>query len=181
MYISTTRYHPSIISNGSFGSRACSGWIATVADRCTNPPVLNRTNASPASVLNSKLVCQKLVVARILCPSGNSSVPPPIQVSFLNVAMSKSDPQDRTVTLGCQNPTRFNVQQPSGLSAVANVPNELLKRRVALSSSPARNSYSIFQARGCTHSSSRPTTSAILFTAFQRAGPGHRFTLLDPF
>ncbi len=165
IYIITARYHPNITSQGISGIPAAFGSIWTAAEKCTKPPVLNLTNASPASVLNSKFVYQKLVVARTLRPSGSSRAPPPLQVLFLNMAMFVSDSQPRIVARVRQNPTRLNVQQPSSLSAVANEPNELLKRRVAMSSSPVRSSYCIFQALGCTHLSSRSIISVIFFNA----------------
>jgi hypothetical protein len=140
MCIMTVKYHPSITTQGSSGRLTAFGSTSTLAERCNNPLVLNLINVQPNSSWNSKLVCQKFVVARSFRPAQSSRVPPLLHVLFLKVAMSTSESQPRTVALVCQNPMRLKVQQPSSLSPVANDPKELRKRKVAASSSAARNS-----------------------------------------
>ena len=89
------------------------------------------------------------------------SVPPWLQVSFLKAARSVSKPPARMVILLCQKPARLKVQQPSPLSAVARVPNELRSLSVATATTPALKTYSALRILGCVHFRSRSIDSVI--------------------
>src|SRR5262245_2089886 len=177
--ILTARYQPSATIHGSSASRAAAESIPTLHERWNIPPTFrNRTSGFSLSVWNSKLVIQKLVLARNVRPSASRSVPPAVQVLFVNSAISASLPAARTVTRALQNPTRLNVQLPSAAAAVAREPNALRNVRVATTSSPSLSSNPRLVALGWTHSSSRPASSCMRFMVTSGAALARTATVL---
>jgi hypothetical protein len=65
-----------------------------------------------------------------------SNMPRPIPRAW-KVARSVSDPTTRTVTRGCQKPTRLKVQWLSPASTTACAPHHCAQRTVATTSAPA--------------------------------------------
>src|SRR5574340_1814650 len=107
-------------------------------------------------------------------PSGNSSVPPPLQVLFLKVASSVSESQARIDTRVAKNPTRLKVQQPSAVSATAREPKALRNFKVPINVSSPLSSYSSLKAFGGVQTRSsnaafeRCSMVSLLFQRFHR-------------
>src|SRR5262249_21884648 len=122
------RYQPSATSQGSSSSFAPAGVTLTMLERRSSPPTrVNCTTGSSRSFANWNLVIQKFELARNCRPSAICSVPPALQVLFMNTARSASCPWARTLTWERQKPTRLNVQLPSSQRTVASDPNMLRK------------------------------------------------------